>query len=63
MKENPGNLDIHNRQKRLNSARRLLDEYGKERETEKITGKCVIGFLDKASPQATDNKQRFWSFK
>jgi len=30
--------------------------------TKKITGKCIIGFLDEASPQTTDNKQRFWSF-
>jgi len=22
----------------------------------------IIGFLDEASPQTTDNKQRFWSF-
>lgn len=25
-------------------------------------GQCVIGFFDEASPQTTDNKQRFWSF-
>ena len=23
---------------------------------------AVIGFLDKARPQTTDNRQRFWSF-
>jgi len=26
-------------------------------------GRCVLGFFDEASPQTTDNKQRFWSFK
>jgi len=28
-----------------------------------ITRDCVVGFLDQASPQTTDNKQRFWSFE
>lgn len=23
---------------------------------------CIIGFIDQAAPQTTDNKQRFWSF-
>ena len=26
-------------------------------------GQCIIGFFDEASPQTTDNKQRYWSFK
>jgi len=26
-------------------------------------GQCIIGFFDEASPQTTDNKQRFWSFE
>lgn len=37
----------------------------KERLTEALKnkkGQCVIGFFDEASPQTTDNKQRFWSF-
>jgi len=25
-------------------------------------GQCILGFFDEASPQTTDNKQRFWSF-
>lgn len=29
----------------------------------KTGGRCILGFLDEASPQTTDNKQRFWSFK
>jgi len=28
----------------------------------KMSEKCIIGFMDEASPQTTDNKQRFWSF-
>lgn len=37
----------------------------KERLTDALKnkkGQCVIGFFDEASPQTTDNKQRFWSF-
>jgi len=25
-------------------------------------GQCIVGFVDEASPQTADNKQRFWSF-
>jgi len=25
-------------------------------------GECIIGFVDEARPQTTDNKQRYWSF-
>jgi len=38
----------------------------KERLTDALKnkkGQCVIGFFDEASPQTTDNKQRFWSFE
>ena len=28
-----------------------------------IPGNAVVGFFDEASPQTTDNKQRFWSFE
>ncbi|MCG2782295.1 MAG: site-specific integrase [Candidatus Altiarchaeales archaeon] len=45
MKENPGNLDIHNRQKRLDSAKRLLDEYGEKGETEKRNWKLIIDYV------------------
>ena len=27
-----------------------------------VPDNCVVGFFDEASPQTTDNKQRFWSF-
>lgn len=33
-----------------------------EEAAENTPGDCVIGFLDQASPQTTDNKQRLWSF-
>lgn len=29
---------------------------------EAVQGSAVVGFFDEASPQTTDNKQRFWSF-
>jgi transposase len=47
--------------------RRPIDakEILKERLTSAVKntkGQCIIGFFDEASPQTTDNKQRYWSF-
>ena len=42
-------------------AEELLRETIKE-EVKNLPKNTVIGFLDEASPQTTDNRQRFWSF-
>lgn len=47
--------------RRPKNARELLTKTIEEK-TSAIKDKCIIGFLDEASPQTTDNKQRFWSF-
>lgn len=44
------------------NAKELLAE-AIEQANETINEKCVVGFLDQAAPQTTDNKQRFWSFE
>jgi len=48
--------------RRPENARELLTK-ALEEAAENITGDCVIGFLDQAAPQTTDNRQRFWSFE
>jgi len=47
--------------RRPKNAKELLEGRLKKAANE-IQDKCVIGFLDQAAPQTTDNKQRFWSF-
>jgi transposase len=47
--------------RRPDNAKELLEQAIKE-VAEKIPSDTVIGFFDEASPQTTDNKQRFWSF-
>jgi len=46
--------------RRPKNAKELLEGRLKKAANE-IQDKCVIGFLDQAAPQTTDNKQRFWS--
>jgi len=47
--------------RRPENAKELLTE-ALEEAAENITEDCILGFLDHASPQTTDNRQRFWSF-
>lgn len=47
--------------RRPENAKEILEDSLKKAVNE-IHEKCVIGFLDQAAPQTTDNKQRFWSF-
>lgn len=47
--------------RRPENAEELLTE-ALEEAAKDITGDCIIGFLDQAAPQTTDNRQRFWSF-
>ena len=47
--------------RRPENAKELLTK-ALEEAAKNINGDCVIGFLDQAAPQTTDNRQRFWSF-
>jgi len=48
--------------RRSENARELLEDALKKAAAE-VPDDCIIGFLDQAAPQTTDNKQRFWSFE
>jgi len=50
----------HDYRRPKDAREQLEDAIAKIPKTEKV--KCVFGFMDEASPQTTDNKQRFWSF-
>lgn len=47
--------------RRPENASKLLADSLKEAAKD-APGDCIVGFLDQAAPQTTDNKQRFWSF-
>lgn len=48
--------------RRPENAKEMLKERLHEAVKDKKGSSYILGFIDEASPQTTDNKQRFWSF-